>query len=239
MPYRLKDRNRALPNGVAVYDQHTGFRAAPFASFTVQWQGLQQARIGNPGAVKRYNLKTDDASCQDFVDLYLGRVAFDNGWSDFYVTSAIGGGIPEQVPFPQAPRRKQGAVERIASRAAGVVAGSKTIYEWINSKGEAVPQELANKRAETCVKCPLNEPPDGMLDDFEVKAAAAIRGELERKKGWNLTTPADEKLGICGACWCVNSLSVHCPLETKLKHIPKDAYAALDVNCWVRTEQVK
>ena len=226
--YRLKDRNKPLPGGTAVYDAGTGYRAPQFASFTVQWQGLQAARRGNPGLCARYRLSTDDAACMEYVDTYLGKMAHDAGLSDYYITTQGDGAQAAAVPFHQ----RHGGV---ASRVAGVAAGVKTIYEWINSKQEAVPSAQANLRANVCAECPLNGK-ENILDFFEIKSTQAIMVELQRRKGWNLSTPFDDRLGVCHACFCVNELSVHCPIEIKLKHIPKEAFDALHKSCWVRSE---
>jgi len=231
--YHLKDRNRPLPNGVSVYDSGTGFKAPAFASFSQQCQGVLQARLANPGLCKRYRLSTDMAEIENFVSGFLGKVAFDNNWEGYYYVADGGGGASAGDVLP--PSSRSG---RSASRVAAVVAGAKTIYEWVNSKEEAVPSELANKRAEICVACPLNEQ-GNLIDFFPVQAAQAIGRELERRRGWNLSTPSDDKLGVCQGCYCVNTLSVHCPIETKLRHMPKEVFDALHESCWVRTEKEK
>lgn len=227
MTYRLKDRNRPIPNGISAIDASVNYRAPQFASFDVQWRGVQQARLGNPGLTKRYKLPTDDQSCMDFVDSYLGQKAHELGYTDYYTTSQ-GGANAGMLP----PSRKSASAGRLASVAAGV----KTIYEWITSKEEAVAGELANKRAEVCSKCPLNQK-GGLADFFEIKAAAAITSALETKRGWNLSTKFDDKLGVCQGCFCVNALSVWCPLAIKKKHLSKEAFDALVPECWVKTEK--
>jgi hypothetical protein len=229
--YRLKDKNRALPNGVSVYDAATNYQAPAFASFTAQVAGVQAARIANPGFCSRYRVTSDYAECENFVDTYLGKVAFDKGWTDFYITcSGDAGGSPSNAPFPGRPQRG------IANRVAAVAAGAKTIYEWIASKEGAVPRELADKRAETCIRCPLNKKGE-WSHFFELASAQAVMAAMKQRADWNLTTPFDAQLGICDGCNCVNALSVHCPIGIKLKHIPQEAFDDLDAGCWVRSEK--
>lgn len=227
MRYRLLSRDRPIPNGVSVYDQHTGYRAPAFASFSAQCDGVQQARVGNPAAVKRYNLKTDRASIEDFVDSFLAKVCAENGWGNFITTGASESATPFLFPRPARER-----VARVA--AAGVVS-----VEWIASGAEAVPVEQSTKRAETCSKCPLNEAEGDWLSLFTVPVARAVRKALEARSGMKLSTPFDAQLGICGACDCVEQLMVHMPLEKKLGMMSEDDEARLHPDCWILKEQAK
>lgn len=228
MIYRLRDKNRPLPNGVSVYDQHTGYRAAPFTSYTEQVNGVMNARLGNPGNVARYKLPVDYDSCADFVDRQLGRIAFDHQWTDFYIaTSGEQGGSPAAAPFP---RRSP------VARVAGVAKAAVLSVQWIESGAEAVVTELSTKRAETCAACPKNETGD-WLSTFTIPAAAAIRKALEARSGMKLSTPVDDQLGVCQVCDCVTRLLVHVPLQKKLSVMPREIHDALPPNCWVITEE--
>jgi hypothetical protein len=222
----------APPNGIVAYDAATNTTPPQFSDFETQCRIWFNARQANPGLVKRYRVSTDMDAIRNEVDAQLAQMCADKGWTNF-VNAIDRVGVSGQAPFPnqdlQSPIRS-------VSRVAGVAAGVKTIYEWINSAAEAVSQEQVNKRAETCVNCPKNKT-GSLLDFFEEKSAEAIKRELERRSGWKLSTPFDDKLGICNeGCWCVNALSIHCPLDVKLKHMPKEAFDALHESCWVRKE---
>lgn len=230
MRYFLRDRNKPLPNGVGCYDSSTGYRAAPFASFTQQVNGVMAARIGNPGLCARYRLPTDYAACEAFVDSYLGKVAFDNGWAEFYVAER-GDGTPN-VPSPPKP-----PPPRLPGRIANLVAGAAISVDWIASKKEAVPNELASNRAETCSKCPKNNNNGDWLALFTVKSAEAIKKALEFRLGMKLSTPFDDKIGVCDACDCVCKLKVHMPLKKILGQISDEDKAALDEKCWITNEK--
>lgn len=227
MPYRLLSRDRPIPNGISVRDPGTNYAAPPFASFQQQVDGVLASRLANPGFVARYRLSTKREDVENYVDGYLAKVCADNGWTTFITTGAGAQAAP--IPF-QNPNRA-----RSASRVAAVAAGVKTIYEWITSKEEAVSSELSSARAKTCVDCPQNQK-GNLADFFTVQAAAAISGELEKRKGWKLETPDDARLGVCQVCFCVNALSVHCPLEIKRKHLAQEVFDRLPGNCWVKTE---
>lgn len=223
---RLKDRNKQIPGGMKFYDPYLRWNSPNWASFQIICDGLRMARLANPGVTAAKGLATDPSAIAAEVDAYQSALCEAHGWTDF-ITGSAGGAAP--IPFPQ-PRHSA------LSQAKNIVAGTKTIVEWIASKETAVPAELSAKRAATCAACPLNLAPN-FADYFTVGAANAIKAELERKRGWNLTTPFDDVLGICGGCSCVNSLSVHVPVDVKLKNMPKAAFDALHKDCWVKLEQ--
>lgn len=230
--YRLKSRQRPLPGGYGFFDVGTNYRAGQYEDFEAQCQGVFNARMGNPVMCKRYRLTTDMEGIRNEVDAQWAEWAADHGWTDFFVTLArTDGGASEQTPFPGPNRVSSRGVSRVAA----VAAGSRTIYEWINSPQEGVAKDLTEIRALTCVDCPKNEK-GNLLDYFEEAAAKAITFEMERRKGWDLSTSQDDKLGVCQVCFCVNALSVHCPRDLKLKHMPTEIYEGLPENCWVKTE---
>lgn len=74
----------------------------------------------------------------------------------------------------------------------------------------------------------------GLEAYFTVPASNAIRAQLERKHAMKLETPSDEHLGVCTACDCPLKLKVWMPLDRILAKMPKAAYDALHVNCWIR-----
>lgn len=222
--YHIKDRNRPIPNGHGVYDPGTGYRARPFASFEEQVNGVLQARIGNPGMTQRYRLSIDRADVENFVSTFLGKVAFDNGWTDYYVT-ADGGSGGAAPPFSRS----------LGERLVGAAKAAGLSVEWIASGAEAVPIELANKRAETCSKCPLNENGD-WLSTFTVPVAGAIRRALEARNGMKLETKFDDKIGVCTACDCVCRLKVHMGIQKIVSKMPADVKGALHPDCWILGE---
>jgi hypothetical protein len=226
--YRLKDRNRPLPNGVSVFDAGTGYRAPQHASFTAQAAGVLQARMGNPDLCQRYGLRTDLVSCEQFVEEYLGRVAFDNGWQDFYTTDREGGAGSGAVPFPV-----QGSA---GGRARALVAGARVLIDWIAGGAEAVPVEQANRRASVCAACPLNSKEE-LTAWFTRPVSAAIQSALEERKGMSLSTPFDDKLGVCAACLCPMGLKVHVELEKFLPKMSQETKARLDPACWILAEE--
>lgn len=226
---RLINRNKQVPGGMKFYDANLRWTSPAWASFQTICDGLRTARLANPGITAAKGLATDPNAIANEVDSFIAANCAALGQNDF-IQGGPGGAAP--VPFTPAPRPRPSPFQQ----AKNLAAGSKTIVEWIASKEAAVPAELSSKRAATCAQCPLNLPPN-WAEHFTVSAANAIKSELERKRGWNLTTPFDDVLGICGGCSCVNSLSVHCDLNIKLKNMPKEAHDALHSSCWVLAEE--
>jgi hypothetical protein len=228
MGYRLKNRNRPLPGGLCWRDPYVGFQASPFTSFDQQVQGIIQARLGNPAMAKRYRVSTDATVVANELDSALGKIAFENGWEDFYV------GSPDDrvgaSPIPPHPQKKS------SPNLAGLVAGAKTLAEMFGNEGP-VQKELAEKRALICVKCPVHEKADGdwIFKLFTGPAANAVKSMLSVIKGAKLETSVDSQLEVCGACGCPAKTKVHAQLHHILKHMPEDAKAALDQHCWINT----
>jgi hypothetical protein len=229
--YRLKNRNKPLPNGVTWRDPGTGWQSPAFTSFDEQVKQITQARVGNPGMARRYRLSTDPSEVANELDSNLGRLAFENGWTDYYVSGIqerSAGGAP--APFP--PRPKSHGSPNLA----GLVAGAKTLAEMFGQAGP-VEKELAETRASVCVTCPVHEKADGdwIFKLFTSPAANAVRQMLSVIKGENLETSHDINLAVCGACGCPVKTKVHAQLDHILKHMPQEAKDALWDKCWIRT----
>ncbi len=86
------------------------------------------------------------------------------------------------------------------------------VADWWRA-GECVSQEEANRRAEICVGCPLNQtaylPGCGGCTDL----AARVFKFIGNKK-----TPLDANLKSCGHCGCQNSVIVWAPLDALVRN---------------------
>ena len=233
---KLRNRQKPLPNGISFYDPATKYQAPPFSTFTAQVDGTIAARLANPGVTKQYNLATDRPTVEKEVDFYLAQVAMRQGWTDLVDTARqpSDGGTAPPAPFPNPaqPTRRPSPFER----AQLVVAGSEVLVDWISSGAEAVPIQLAEKRAAVCAKCVLNEP-GGLEQFFTLPVAAAIRTALNARREMRLQTSKDDLLNICGACLCPLRLKIHLPLERILSKMSGSTKLALDPACWILSEE--
>lgn len=224
----LKNRNVQIPNGFSYLQPETAWIPMRFSSFNSVVDQVIQHRLANPHLIHQNGWSTDRATVEAEVDNYNSKVCAQMGWTDY-----LEGGGPMPVPFPQ-----PGQIRQAARSLLNAAAGSAALVDFIGSREEAVPDELANQRAATCAACPLNTK-GNWLSRFTVPVSNAIRIRLEERRGMKLSTPQDAQLGVCDACDCPLPLMIHFPLETKLNHMTKKALASLDSGCWIRAEMKK
>lgn len=236
---RLKNRSHQIPNGLMFrqpeikWDSRSKLSLHP--SFDTLTRAVMAARLANPHYVTKHNWATDYEGVANDVDEFNAKVAMMMPGGQRFVTQ-VGGGSPP--PFYQAPNpQQQNALRAAAEKARKIWAGVRTLSEWYESKEPAVPQELAEKRAKTCTECPLNEGGD-LTKWFSNVAAEAIKRQVAKFSERNLKTSYDDKLFTCTACFCVNSLAVHAPIEIKTKNISEEVWAELrsGKNCWQLSE---
>ena len=222
----LVDRQKQIPNGMFYYEPATKWRSRPWASFDQIVQDLIAHRKGNPALAQKFGWSTDYNSVADEVDAFNTRVCEQMGWTQFI---RGGGGQAQPLPFPVSAGKPQ--------RLGAVGAGGLTLVEWIKSKEEAVPDTLAEKRAEVCVRCPKNQK-GKLLDFFTEMTSWMIRKAFEDRSRMNLSTIHDENLNVCSACYCPLKLKVHMGLDRILKRLPQESKQALDPQCWILSESI-
>lgn len=222
---RLISRDRQIPNGFQWYESATGWKSRPWASFQEIVTSLIAHRKGNPALVEKNNLPTDYESVANSVDEYNALICQQLNWND-YISQSAGG---QTAPFRN--RSEPSLFGKIGSAAGG----AKILVEWISSKEEAVPIDLAEHRAAICVKCPLNKKGD-WTRFFTVPVSNAIRAELEKARGWNLRTSKDAELFVCEACTCPLPLKLHMRIDRIIKNLSPQQKAALDPSCWITAE---
>lgn len=214
----------------------TGWHPKRFSSFDSIVQQVIAHRKGNPHLITKNHHTIDPVAVANEVDNYNTKVCQKMGWTQF-----IEGGAALPVPFRQRgviPPPPQPSHGSLSQSLANVVAGKRTIVEFIANKQEAVPDDVAIKRAHVCAKCPLNRT-GGWLALFTKPAAEAIRQKLALRSKMKLVTPLDDQLGVCKACDCPLPLMIHFPLQTKLKHMTEKAKASLHADCWILDESAQ
>lgn len=103
------------------------------------------------------------------------------------------GTADEWVPVTENPTIEMSAV----------IGFSKAALEWISSGRELVPESEANRRAEICKACPLNNPMTGCKCSIFYKMVNMAVPEARR----------DPELGVCGACACALQAKVNLPMN--------------------------
>ena len=229
---RLKDRNRQIPNGLKFYLPEVKWTApGNYASFDRIVSQLQQVVAANPYLAAKNKWPTDRKGIEDWVDYYNATICAKMGWSD-YIVSDTGGSIPKSPP-----QHQQGLVRNLAAAAVAakeLVAGAKSLTEWIDSGEPAVSAELSTHRAIVCSQCPKNEVGD-FTRWFTIPASELIKRQVQKAESRKLTTPRDELLNVCTACHCPLKLKVHVPLAWITKRLTPEQKAKLaeGKNCWI------
>lgn len=216
------------PNGGWVFrEPSTGWTApTPIGSTFGQTVDLIIAmRRKNPAITAKFQLATNKAAVEIELEKYTRKRL----------------GLPEvsQVPFSESH-------SSFASAAAGVVgdslaglkraaSGTAVIIDWLGAGGIPVAQELAEKRASTCVDCPQNQPGDwyvtapAELLKKSVETWKSVTGKTDVK----FETAQGGKLKSCNVCRCLMSLKVFVGLDHILSKTKPDVMAQLPQNCWI------
>ena len=235
----LKNRNCQIPNGLRWYCPVLKYESPPNSSFRVICEGYAQAIRANFGKAKAAGLPTTMTEIENAVDLYNSAICKQNGWTQY-----LQEGPSQQAPFSR-PRPFNSLPQKQKSGIAvarNVAAGSVTVIKWLASGAEAVPMELAEKRAAICAICPVNSKNQPELSGkdlshwFTVPAQAAIRKALDQLKNMKLDTSVHDKLGVCQSCDCPIPLKVVMPLEKFYDAMTAQAKGDLDPACWIRAE---
>ena len=228
---RIKNRRANIPNGYLYVQKETGFDVSKvmphtISDFNAVCQAIQQHRRANP----QYKLNTNLQAIEAEVEaVNVARIAAIPGAKDVYLQD-----VGSAQPSFQVASSAQ-TLAKLVSAVGAVKTAKDVLFDWEESGKPPVAQEVAAKRAEVCVACPLNE--KGGLDRyFTLPAAALIKARLEKLHNMKMTTPSDVALGICGACLCVNKLKVWTPIEFIKEHTPPEIVAKFDSKCWVTNE---
>lgn len=121
------------------------------------------------------------------------------------------------------------------------VALYRALSHWFGEGGKPVAQEVAQRRADVCLKCPFNDPSEDADAIFRQGASLAIRKILELKRSQQLRVNEEGKLYLCAACKCVLKLKVFVPIKFVLETTNTKRLAELcaekGVSCWILEEQ--
>jgi len=108
-----------------------------------------------------------------------------------------------------------------------VVAATKTLGAWFLKGTPKVSQGEAERRANICLACPMNQAFDGCTTCAEKDLRAAIVDFMGESK-----TPYDAGLHSCSVCGCTLKAAIWFPLELLVKHADKEALKNAPSHCW-------
>lgn len=224
---KLKSRDRFPPGGFQYLQPETQWRAPGGASFESVVVALIQHRTGNPHLVTTHGWSTDLETVRNQVDSYNAQLCKQLGYTDYIYEGPAEPAPPKSTPSPS-------NLQKLGN----VVGGGEALVEWLSSGAQAVPSDLAGKRAAICAACPQNGKGD-FTRYFTIPVSEAIRHELNRRNEWKLSTPYDEQLNVCEGCLCPLKLKVHVPLANILPHMDEATKSRLAPQCWIlRQDQI-
>lgn len=225
---RMKDRVTSPPGGWQWLETQTNWQPPAYASFDSVVTALVEHRRANSFIAKQHNLPTDYDSVANQVDEFNAeRMKSNPNWNHF-----LGDASPPGFFSPQRLQRSAAAaVANLKKTAAGI----GLIREWLGDGLRPVEQALANKRAEVCVKCPLNQE-GGFWEKLDAAGAEEVKKMVAIKNDMKLETPLDSQLKSCTACLCWNSLKVWTPIAHINNHTSTKVLNELHSDCWVRKE---
>lgn len=234
MAYKLRDRNKQVPNGLRYRQAETNWEPARYSSFDRIVNGLITHRKSNPHLVAAKKWATDYDTVAQEVDAFNALNCARHGWNDYILSDA--GVAPPPKPMALLQQEKS-EIAAVAGKAILIWSGIKTLDSWIDSGTPPVPQALSNSRAATCAACPKNG--TGEWETWFTKpAAAAIKKQIERREGMKLKTTSDDKIKVCLTCLCPLALKVHTPVSFIKEHMRPELLAELVKvpGCWIPKE---
>ena len=210
-----------FPNGGWIYFcPQTGWSAPSPKSSTFS-QTVQQIiahRKQNPAMTVRHKWSLDP-----------GTVAME---LEMFTRLRIGA----PLPTPTSPSLgNYGPLSAAVSDIKKLASGAGLLVSWDASGLPAVEQEVANKRAETCSRCPLNS--SAKYEQWRsVPIAASLASRLTRLEGLRLKTPSDVSLGLCESTYVPTAKLVHVPMQVISRRLKDDVRSSLAPDCWILKE---
>lgn len=235
MAYRLKSRQKFIPNGFRYTQPETGWQSTPNASFYSITQSLIAHRRGRPDLVAKHGWALDENAVGAEVEQFNVRLCLQHNWLNYLDGLDAGGGLPPKSSSPSQVEALQ--VSAAAGAAKKIWSGIRTLNDWIDSGEPPVPAALSASRAAVCSACPKNTAGD-FTSWFTKPAAGAIQQQIGRLVERKLSTPSDATLNVCEVCLCPLKLKVHTPISFVKAHMSDAVLADLLAvpGCWIISE---
>lgn len=208
-------------------------------AFDQQVAKIRAYRVANPGLKLPADVGSVRHELLQFTFLRLRkRIGLEKALEWFSVENTNDAEIeelykkkPQSLPSEQ-PSEPPARLAEIASQ---YLNGGRILVDWVGDGAVPVSQELAQKRADTCIACPKNEPGNWM-DKLAAGIADAVREQVGLKHHLKLTVANEDKLQVCKACRCQLPLKVWVPLDTILDDTLESTMKKLPKACWIKQE---
>jgi len=221
---RLKSRTLFIPGEFQMIHPEVGQKTPWHGSFSEIVKLEADFRAKNPALVTKNNWSLDLEDVANAVDEYNAQRMIAGGFFGFVDLEG------ETPSAPKAHRPVRGG--SLAKRVEGVKSAMAMFRDIFGPDGKAVSKEVAEIRATSCVKCPLNQ--KGTLGEFfKTPIANSITGLFGLMRDKSFTTSRDDELGICEACGCVNRAKIFATGEVLSKNMAAEEIARLHPDCWI------
>lgn len=120
----------------------------------------------------------------------------------------------------------------LIDRAKKFANGVRIVTDWLGSGGETVHPNLAQTRADVCVRCPQHTSGWKLLES----SAQAIKEQVGIKSKLQLRVKGEKSLHFCSVCGCAMKLKVWLPIGRIKPH--DDEIDKFPLHCWLRKEHV-
>ncbi len=221
---RLKSRDKFIPGEFQAIHPEAGQKTPWKGSFNEIVKLEHDFRQKNPALVKKNGWSLDPEDIANDIDISNAQRMVAAGYFGF-------------VELEGEPEKKTSLTGRLLQSAASAVGKAKTalaIYkDLFGATGKVVPREEAERRAASCVACPLNDTAGGLKAYFVKEAAQELMLLFGILKDMDVNTSLDDKLGVCKACSCPMRSKVHIEGAVLKKNMPPEDIAKLHPSCWI------
>ncbi len=104
---------------------------------------------------------------------------------------------------------------------------------WFGNGGEPVSIELAQARANVCLKCPMNYKGDWL---WSMATQLAINAQSNLRRLMNIRLEGEENLGVCEVCGCKTKLKSLVPIKHIYRTMSGEQLTKYPSNCWIPKE---
>lgn len=111
--------------------------------------------------------------------------------------------------------------------------GARILKDWWVGGTFPVDRELAQSRADVCLKCPMNGDGSGITNSI----ANAIKEQVELKNKLQLRVMGEKSLKTCKACLCVIRLKIWLPLVNLKRYSDEEEMKRYHEDCWMLKEK--
>jgi len=118
----------------------------------------------------------------------------------------------------------------LLSKVATMADGVANLTTWVGSGGVVVDHDEAQKRADICLTCPMNQP-DSELNEAVAKA---VKKFLSFKNDLDLRVKGEKSLLSCQTCGCQLRLLIWEPADRIGKQMTEEEYQMSIDACWKR-----